>query len=772
MAIKIDIITDEKTYQGHFYRKILGDDFELHVDRNTDGYIQGTIFEHKSNVSSYGRSKALSQALIYLTRFNRDGVPVPKNIMLVSQEEQKVYLYDSGDYVDIINDIPKYATLQASVGIEGFKEVKPPQIIEYDLESVPGCRNLFEILAKEPEYTKIDIDVHNVYGWVSYFYEHAKKPKKIEFFKEIKSSKNELKNFINPWTGQETDFSLIMDLLNDPGQQKKLGAFYTPPLYAQKALELVRQAIANVPEGNDYIILDRCAGTGALEIGLNEEELKHVIVSTYELKEWHALKDRLGNLVRHIIPPIPQNKSVYPNYNKDTGCLSGANALDKSFIERAEIMQYVNNPNCNIILFENPPYADDSADTPKTGESRGSSKGSFVAQEMNAQVKSSFSGLVQSKEIANLFIWSGFNYYLKKPHDAYILFAPIKYWKTGHLVNKEFVQGFAFNRLHFHATKSMVSCIYWKNVDCDLENLELDAYDIKDNKLEYIKTIIIKKVHKSVNEHYFDKRVDSLDTYDGIYSKRNGYEGEKGRSTATKNIYNENIIGWLHLIGFGFDPKNLNLTRNTLNLRSNGFYLRKEVFLEKLPLFCAKAYPQDRWYETDVYSTTADGGDEYNKDINFIKKCLIYTCLTQKNKCRSLVGSDGRYYRNEFCFDGDDTVAKVALNKLLEKDGFVLSELEKELLEEYNSLVCEIAKKDSSGNQEYEEYNPNFSYGVFQISDEINVKTVIGYDKYGKEKYGPKYGDLNNRLIEFKRMVQQYYNENLVDDLLKYELLK
>ena len=140
--------------------------------------------------------------------------------MLVSQEEQKVYLYDSGDYANIINDIPKYATLQASVGIEGFKEAKPPQIIEYDLESVSGCKNLFDILAKDPEYTKVDIDVHNVYGWVSYFYENAKKPKKVEFFKEIRSPKKELKNFINPWNGQETDFDLIMDLLNDPGQQK------------------------------------------------------------------------------------------------------------------------------------------------------------------------------------------------------------------------------------------------------------------------------------------------------------------------------------------------------------------------------------------------------------------------------------------------------------------------------------------------------------------------------------------------------------------------
>ena len=48
---------------------------------------------------------------------------------------------------------------------------------------------------------------------------------------------------------------------NDKLSQKELGAFYTPPLYAQKALELVRSAIQEVPKGNDYVIIDRCAGT-------------------------------------------------------------------------------------------------------------------------------------------------------------------------------------------------------------------------------------------------------------------------------------------------------------------------------------------------------------------------------------------------------------------------------------------------------------------------------------------------------------------------------
>ena len=772
MAIRIDnsIMTDEVTYQSIFYDKILGDDIEVHLDRSTDDYIDGTIFEHKQNVTSYGRSKALSQALIYLCRFNRDGVPVPKNIMLVSQDEKKVYLYDANEYVDVINDIATYATMQASAGIDGFKEKSEPQVITYDLDDMHKSLKLLQILDEFPEWVKVNITIHNVYGWAQYYYDNSKTPKKAAFFEEIRTPKKELEKFINPWTGQEADFHLIMDLLNDPAQQKKLGAFYTPPLYARKAVEFVRAAIANIPEGHDYIILDRCAGTGALEYELTEEELSHVIINTYELKEWHALKDRLGKLVRYIIPPIPE-KSAYPDYDAETGFLSGADALSKEFLEIPEIMKYVQNPNCNIILFENPPYSDDSGDAHKTGTSRGTSKNNYFAEQMNQKVKPPFPGLVQSKDIANLFIWSGFEYYLKKPHDAYILFSPIKYWKTGHLVNKKLIDGCFFNREHFHATKSVISCLYWQNIDDTQETITLPAYDIKDNQIEKVKDVTVKKVHNTVNGTLFDKRVFKTDTMDGIYSASTGLEGQKLSATATENIYNDNIIAYLFLVGFSFDAKHIYLTRNTLNYRKNGFYLRRDNFEKKLPLFCAKAFPQDNWYETDVYSTTGDGGTKYEADAEFLKKCLIWTCLTQKNRCRSLDGSDNRLYLNELCFDRNTEASK----KLAEMraNGTVLTAEEKQLLADYYDIIKEIRKTDATTHEYvYEEYNDRYTYGIFQIDDEINITVVVGYDKQGKEKMGPKYGDLNNMLGAFKKKVQAYYNNNLVSDLLKYELLK
>lgn len=145
-----NIQADETTFQYSFYEALLGDSIEVHIDRSTDGYIDGTIFEHKLNVTSYGKSKALSQALIYLARFNRDGLPVPKNIMLVSQEEGKVYLYNANDYIGVINNIPEYATLQASNGIEGFTAITQPEIFDFDLNNQQKSFNLISKLRVPP----------------------------------------------------------------------------------------------------------------------------------------------------------------------------------------------------------------------------------------------------------------------------------------------------------------------------------------------------------------------------------------------------------------------------------------------------------------------------------------------------------------------------------------------------------------------------------------------------------------------------------------------
>ena len=193
------------------------------------------------------------------------------------------------------------------------------------------------------------------------------------------------RDLIYPYTQDSNKkFEYLMDKLNDTLQKKNLGAFYTHPRYAEKSLELVRKAIKRVPEGNDYIILDRCAGTGNLERFMTEEELQHTIVSTIEYYEYKVLLETFGDKVRHIIPPV----EVQETFN--AGLVRGADALSEEYISNPIIMQYVNDPHYTIILFENPPYAETtSAEHQRKKASKKSSewKNSYAVTMMKNDIK-------------------------------------------------------------------------------------------------------------------------------------------------------------------------------------------------------------------------------------------------------------------------------------------------------------------------------------------------------------------------------------------------
>lgn len=210
-----------------------------------------------------------------------------------------------------------------------------------------------------------------------------------------------------------------MDKLNDTLQKKNLGAFYTPIAYAEKSHELLREAIARVPAGNDYIILDSSAGTGNLGKTLTDEELSHCVLSTVEYYEYKVLQELLGSKVRSIIPPVEAADTF------QAGLVKGADALTREYIDNPLVKKYVDDPNCTIILFENPPYAETtSAEHQRTHKSKKSSswKGSFVVEEMKREVRGT-----ATNDLGNAFIWSGFKYYLRQPTDSYVVFSPVKY---------------------------------------------------------------------------------------------------------------------------------------------------------------------------------------------------------------------------------------------------------------------------------------------------------------------------------------------------------
>ena len=776
--------SDEKTWQGEFYRSLFGDSFEgIKVDRSTDGYTKGILFEHKQNVQSYGESKALGQALIYLTRFNRDGIPVPAKICLVGQEEQKCYVYDTENYLHIINDIPKYANMKASDGIPGFSAGSRTALIPFDMSSARGMQDVLKLVQAAPRTVRVNVNVHNVYGWATYYYDHAtefkQKPEKKKFFDELRHPVGTLEDCTNPWLGQESDFSLIMDMLNDPMTQKKLGAFYTPPAYAKKATELVMQAIDRVPAGNDYVIIDRCAGTGNLEMFFDdggEDILSHCILSTYELKEWMVLRDRYAGRVRYIIPPVPADPNATPELNTE-GFLTGANALTREIIDNQVVRKYLDDPKCTIILYENPPYAETtSIEFQRRGEGGAAStwKQTFVVEEMKKEVAGT-----ASNDMGNAFIWSAFKYFLRQPTDSYIVFSPVKYWKAQHLIQKRFMGGFAFNRQHFHApTPACIMLALWGNeTDRTTNSLVLKAFDLtSESELIDEGEIVVRQINSMFSEKYYDTRKFSEDACDAITCEMSGVESTKKASQISVTRYwNSNIVGYMLAKTSGFD--NPRLSSNLLvagKYDGHGFYLRSDNFIEKLPMFAASRYTDhcNNWKIMSLVMKSGDGADRYEADVQsgklnvFLTRCLIWTCMTHYAHMRSLHGSDGRFYRNELCFDnidGKTTIARDKLNELI-KAGFVMNDDEKALMTKWNEVLEKVKHTD--------EYNPEFTYGLYQIDEEINVKIQQGTKRDGTPNMVIKYGDLNNLIKELKQMVKEYYLKYLVDTLFEYEFLK
>lgn len=553
-----------------------------------------------------------------------------------------------------------------------------------------------------------------------------------------------------------------MDKLNDDLHKKDLGAFYTDPMYAEKSLELVREAISKVPDGNDYIILDRCAGTGNLEQFMTDEELRHVIVSTYEYYEYKVLLENYCDKVRSIIPPIESNETFLG------GMVRGANALEKDFIENEIIMEFVNNDKCTIILFENPPYSEStSAEHQRKGHGKKSSewKKSYVAQEMKKHVKGK--GL---NDMGNAFIWSVFHYYLRQPTDSLIVFSPVKYWKAQGLINKRFIRGFAFNRRHFHTNiGAAIMVAYWANEEQpELDDFSIQAIDIIEKKVggkkarEFVDCgmLAVKKLHKIYSEVYYDKRKIDEKYRVGILCGLNGKE--KASNARIKPLTHPDVIGYMVANSSGFDNPDLDSSLLVAGrYDGNGFYLFKDNYLEKMPMFAAsRFYKYNReWTNRGRIMKSGDGCKRFFHDLQegklneFLLKCLLFTTLEPQNHMREFTGSDGNEYKNQLCLDttNGETLASKAIRAMeMNEDEKKLSTLWKKILTE-----AKVTKN----------YNPSINYGLFQIKDELDTFYVVQRNRKSTKIY--EYKDLHGDITTLSKLVKSYYLKEIVPTLFE-----
>lgn len=202
----------------------------------------------------------------------------------------------------------------------------------------------------------------------------------------------------------------------------------------------------------------------------------------------------------------------------------------------------------------------------------------------------------------------------------------------------------------------------------------------------------------------------------------------------------------------GFDNPNLN-SGMTIAGRydGHGFFVRKNNYLEKMPLFAASRYItyHGGWTERTRIMKSGDGYEKYNKALREkrieqeLLKCLLFNCLVMQNHCQSFYG---RFYNNQMCLDttNGETIATTDLKRLHK------SEVANELLTQWEN-VLQSAKKT-------ENYNPNINYGVYQIFTDLN--TTHKDEKDGSTIYD--YPELNGNLTTLKVLVKNIIKMKLL----------
>ena len=653
---------------------------------NTDGrpivnrgiHQLGSLIEFK--VVAKSNSDVFNQMKRYIRAYNARGLSLPKYGVYIVTESQKYTVFN----------------------------------LEYETycEDAVICSNLDLVVDLERRASNADSWINNTEtqkGWIDensivayndiYFSSRGKSRKKKDDF--IAELANPTILNIKPYEWQpDGDMERkLLDCLGSAELKKRLGAFFTPEYAAIQSTKYVRNIIRNLSEDEDYVIIDRCCGSGNLEQFFTEEELSHCILSTMVFAEKTTLKGLYEGKVKAILPLDETTDS--------DGCMPSGDALSEEFNDGLSTVLEICRRDAEsrgkklvVIGLENPPYSESHDKTTSN------TSDNFITREMKKEVKGR-----ATNDLANKFIWSGFNWFF----DYYVVYSPIKYWKSQHLVDKKFLEGSIVNRADFHATEGGISVIAWKNEDVDNEHIILQA--TVNNE---VRDVVVNKIHNFITS-VLPERTDGADIF----------------------FYN----------GSAFDHKKSYLVNYEVPQAGSALRMFNidEELKKYLPLFVANCYTCKDFTEKEIIMKSGDKGTLYQEDREFLEDCFLWCCLTDRNKCIS-----DRTRQNE-----------MALEQHSKADQIVDRTKDHRM-----KLICEWRNVITQAKA-CEEYNPNYKCGVAQIiSDiDINIDTAI-IDKNGNFLKKKKNQGLDDAIISLKTELKKFYSDYLEPKLFEYELLK
>lgn len=417
-----------------------------------------------------------------------------------------------------------------------------------------------------------------------------------------------------------------IDRLTDETMRRFHGEFFTPVLFAKKALDYLEKVVGKEWwKTGEYRLWDMAAGTGNLEYYLPTDALPSCYLSTLYKED-----------AEHCQRLFPQaNIFQYDYLNDDVAnVFLNGNALpfDITWKLPEKLRKDLRNPQIKWIILINPPFGTSSlAGTDATNKAGASD--TLIRKKMHEQ------GLGETSR--ELFVQ--FLFRIKKEFKNKIahlcLFANIKYLNANNdqkfrdeIFQYAFESGFVFSSANFSGTSKSsafpVCTIIWdltKSNKIEEQTIELDVFD------EEVEKIGVKKVSVIHRDKFLNKWINRPKT-NRIFPSFSGGITIKEQTKDVRNRVSENFLASFMCVGNDFQHQNFTAFLSGPYVSAGALSVTPENFEKAMVIHAVRKLPKMDWLNNkDIFmQPTKELSQEFMND------CTVWNLFSTSNQTVAL----------------------------------------------------------------------------------------------------------------------------------------
>jgi hypothetical protein len=650
--------------------------FKLKYDtsHHHDLYTPQVLFEFKAEknfVNLKARATILAQSLYYIRRLKyiETEKAIPFFICLADKNEailtetrkwSNYYTNDAYDWerpaskpdpmlIDHLVKEPETSNLHVYVVTskqehEAFKKnllnaLNPQLLIDFGDKKVINEENFEAVF----EHWKSVIGPYIINGYKPSFYFLSniqrskvsidKENSRVQFTFEDQNSKTQkvlMKDYEYFWSVYDyvEDIDIIkgihakLDRLTDEGQRRFEGEFFTPLIFAKKAVHYWNEVLGkNWYRSGKYRIWDMAAGTGNLEYHLPAEAYKFLYLSTLHGSEADHLKKVFPGATCFQYDYL--NDDVENVFNKDNIPFELNWKLPKKLREE------LNDPGITWIVYINPPFA-----TAQVGGAKGISKKGVSKTNIEIVMDKWDVGHVKRE----LFAQFMFRIIHEFPENTYLgMFSKLKYLNAPDSIefrdkyfNYKYEKGFLFKSTNFHGVKGKypIGFLIW-NLSKDRNDRSV-AIDIASDDSQTIGVKHLQLIQKKdVLNNWFARPTNSNEFI--LPPLSNGIT-IKNENTDTRHRARPDFIASICSNGNDFQHAKYVVILSSPNASAGAFTLIKENFEKALTLHAVKKIPKQNWLNDRNQFLIPH--TEPTRD--FLNDCVVWSLFSSSNETTAL----------------------------------------------------------------------------------------------------------------------------------------